>query len=139
MFSIFGFWQGLGTLTCAVALLFGALRLHGSSGKHTKVTKPAGLILAFVAGLASLATVFGGWMVGLGATFGMFAAAALIACVFIVGVDWLLDKKPDKPAFWAAFALPIVLVLGLAQIPAVFDLVGTGANRVQVEMSSAGR
>lgn len=139
MFGIFGMVAGFGTLAIAAALLFGARRLHKSAGKHTKITKPAGVIFAFVAGLAFLASIAGTWLSGWGDGVGYFAVAGLIICVFIVAVDWLLDSKPDSPAFWAAFVLPFMLVLGVAHIPTVSHQIKQGGNQVTAEMKKAGK
>jgi peptidoglycan/LPS O-acetylase OafA/YrhL len=129
-----GFLERLGTLAIAAALLFAALRIHKSSGKHTRVTKPAGVITAFVAGLAFIVTVVGAWMIGWGLGWASFGVAGLIVCVAIVVVDWLLDGKPDKPALWAAFVLPLFLVIGITSLPAVGNQIGQGGQQVTSQM-----
>jgi hypothetical protein len=97
--------ERFGTFVIAAALLFAAMRIHRSTGKHTKITKQVGLVLAFLAGCAFLVTFVGAWMAGMAGALGAFFVAGLIACAAIIAVDWLLDGKPDRPAFWAAFML----------------------------------
>lgn len=124
-----------GIFAVAAALLFAAYRIHGASGgRKPIVTKSIGLILSFVAGLAFLVTFAGGWMSSKLGDVGGFAVAGLIACAVIIIVDWLLDKKPDKPAFWAAFALALFLVVGVAQLPAVGEQIGDGGAQVGAEI-----
>lgn len=127
-----------GSLAIAAAVLFVAYRLHGAGGKHVKRTKPAAIILSFLAGCAFLVTIVGGWILGLKGV-GIFAAAGLIACVGIVAIDWLLDKKPDKPAFWAAFALAFFLVLGGASLSTAGDQVQKGGTQVQQVVDKIGK
>lgn len=138
---MFGFWDRAGTLAIAAALLFAALRFHRSSKRWAKVV---GVVGAFLAGCALLVTVVGSWMGGLaGRGAGAFFVAGLIACATIIGVDCLVDRKPDKPAFWAAFALAAVMVFGAASIPQATGQIGDGADRVggsiQVGTHPAGR
>jgi len=124
--------ERLGTLAVAAALLFAALRIHKSVGRRPKFTKPAGVILALVAGLALLTTFVGSW---LGAVIGWgigFAVAGLIISLAILGID-LHDGRPDKPAFWAAFVLPLFLVLGVGQLPAVGRQIGNGGHQVEAQ------
>lgn len=135
---MFGFWDRAGVLAVAAALLFAALRVHKSSGKHVKLSKPVGVILAFLAGLAMLTTLVGSWMQGMGTKAVGFGVAGLIVCAVIIAVDWGLDKKPDKPAFWAGFALPLFLVIGMAQIPAVGQQIGNGGQQVTSQISRVG-
>ncbi len=136
---MFGLAERAGTLAIAGALLFAALRVHKSSGRHTKFTKPAGVVLAFVAGMAFLVTFVGSWMAGLAQAAGAFGVAGLIVCVSVIAVDWLLDNKPDKPAFWAAFFLAMFLVVGVSQIPAATNQIGHGGQQVGGQMSKAGK
>lgn len=124
------FWTKFGTLLVAAALLYAAAKVHKSRGKGAKVAKPAGIILAFLAGCAFLVTVVGPWMLSLAEKIVGFSVAGLIVCVAIIIVDWLLDKKPDKPAFWAALLLPLFLVLGFSQLPSVAGQIGDGAKQV---------
>lgn len=140
----------LGTAAIAAAILWGALRLHridgdGHAGKGIKDksrgwarkhAKSGGTILAFISGLALLVTVVGSWMLHLGNAIGAFAVAALIACILTLIIDWGIDGKPDKPAFWASFALAFLLVLAVAQLPSVGDQIGDGAQKVGDQMSS---
>lgn len=132
MFASFGFLAGLGGLAIVAGLILGGLRLNKSSGKKAK---HASMVVALLAGCAFLTTTFGGWLTGWG-TWGLFAVAGLIACLFIAGVDWLIDKKPDKPAFWCAVVLPMFLVIGLAQVPTVANMISTGGSQVGSQVSS---
>lgn len=133
-----GIGARIGTLVIAGALLFAALRVHSSSGKAWKF---AGVILSFLAGCAFLVTVVGGW-IGAKATAWSagFAVGALIICAAIIVVDVAGDRRPDKPAFWAAFFLAGAIVFGAAQIPAAAGQVGDGATQVgnQIERSVSG-
>lgn len=127
-----------GSLAIAGAILFIALRVHKSSGKHVKRTKVAGIIMAFLAGCAMLVTVVGGWLTSVAAG-GQLSVAGLIVCGGIVAVDWLLDGKPDRPAFWAAFALPIFLVLGGASLSTAGDQTQRGVDKVQTVVDHMGK
>lgn len=129
---MFGFGARLGTLAIAAALLFAARRVHGSAGKHTKVTKPLGVMLAFLSGCAFLVTVVGAWMGGV--AIGGIGVAGLIVCVVIIAVDWFADHKPDKAAFWAAFFLAMFVVFGVSQVPRATGQVGDGLDRVGEQM-----
>ena len=133
----FGFWDRFGTLAIAAALLFAAMRFHRSGKRGSKI---AGLIIGFLAGCAFLVTFVGSWMGHLaGRGLGAFFVAGLIVDVAIILVDWLFDKKPDKPAFWAAFALPAMLVFGVASIPMVTGQVGSGADQVSGSVQQIGK
>lgn len=132
MFASFGFLAGLGGLAIVAALIVAGLRLNKSSGKKAK---HASMILALLAGCAFLATTFGGWLTGWG-SWGLFAVAGLIGCLAVAGVDWLVDKKPDKPAFFSAVLLPLMLVIGLAQVPTVASMISTGGQQVGSQVSS---
>lgn len=132
MFASFGFLAGLGGLACVAALVLFGLRLNKSSGKKAK---HASMVVALIAGCAFLATTFGGWLTGWGA-WGLFAVAGLIACLGFAAVDWLVDKKPDKVAFWCAVLLPLFLVIGLAQVPTVANMISTGGHQVGTQVSS---
>ena len=136
---MYGFWARFGTFAIAAALLFAAMRVHRSTGKHTKVTKQVGLVLAFLAGCALLVTFVGSWMASLAAAAGAFFVAGLIACAAIIAVDWFLDGKPDRPAFWAAFFLAGMIVFGAAAIPKATGQIGDGANRVGTQIQRVGR
>lgn len=131
--------ERLGTLAIAAALLFVALRVHKSSGKHVKVTKPAGVVLSFLSGCAFLVTFVGGWMTSLAGALAGVAVAGLIVCAGIIGVDWAMDGRPDKPAFWAAFALALAVVVGASQLPRAVDQIGTGASQVTEQLSKVGQ
>lgn len=128
---MFGVGARFGTLAIAGAILFVAYRLHRSS---RKAAKHVGVVGAFLAGLAFLVTFVGDWMTNLD-WMGGVAVAGLIVCLCIIVVDWLIDRKADKPAFWAAFALAMFIVAGASNLGAVGDNVGDGWKRVgdQVE------
>jgi len=127
-----------GMLAIAAALLFIALRLHKSHGKHTRITKPASLVLSFFAGCAFLGTFVGDWVRNLASGTAGVAVAALIICAGIIIIDWALDNKPDKPAFWASFALALALVLGVSQLPMVKTQVGDSLNEVTSQVQQVG-
>jgi len=135
----FGFGPRFGAFVIAAAILFVALRVHKSSGKHLHKTKRAGIILAFIAGLAFLPTFVGGWMADLAGVGGTIGVAGLIVCFAIVVVDWAFDGKPDSPAFFAALLLPMFVVFGVAQFPAVADQIGNSGQQVTEQMSRVGR
>jgi hypothetical protein len=124
-----------GAIVIAAALLFFALRFHKSS--HTK-GKKLGTAFALIAGLATLAAVVGDWMGGLSQFWASVVVALLIIAVGIIIVDWAMDKSPDKPAFWAAYALPVLLAVGVLQIPAVGSQIGNGGKQVADQMSKVG-
>ncbi|MEV1013805.1 MULTISPECIES: hypothetical protein [unclassified Micromonospora] len=124
-----------GAVVIAAALLFCALRFHKSSNPKGK---KIGTAFAFVAGLATLAAVVGDWM-GVLSDFWASVIVALMFIAFVVlVVDWAMDKRPDKPAFWAAYALPTLLVVGIVQIPAVGNQIGDGGKQVADQMSKVG-
>ncbi len=129
-----GFFVRLGFLATAAALLFVAIKLNKSSKKGAKNTS---VVFAFIAGLALLSTIVGDWMTGAD-WLGMFAAAGLIVCVAIIVVDWLIDKKPDKPAMYAAFALGLVVILGASNLDAVGKQVSDGGGAVGEQLSKMG-
>lgn len=133
---MFEFGARTGALFIAAALLFAALRFHKSSSPKGK---KAGTILAGVAGIAFLMTFVGEWMGDVAQLGGALGVALLIVAVSTVLVDWGLDKRPDKPAFWAMFALPALLVFGVTQIPAVGDQLGDGGQQVAEQMSKVGK
>lgn len=124
---MYGFWERAGTFAIAAAVLFVANRLHKSTGKHTKVSKPAGIIMAFFAGCAFLITFVGGWIAGLP---GAISIAGLIVCAGTVAIDWFLDGKPDRPAFFAALLLAMFMVTGVAHLPQATNQIGTGVQQV---------
>ncbi len=124
-----------GLIAIAAALLFSALRFHKSS--HSK-GKKIGTAFSGVAGLATLTAIAGDWLGDITSFWANFVVAALVSAVVIVLVDWAMDKRPDKPAFWAMFALPTLLVLGIAQVPAVGDQIGDGGQQVADQMSKVG-
>jgi hypothetical protein len=127
-----------GSLAIAASILFVAYRMHGAGGKHVKRTKPAALILAFLAGCAFLVTFVGSWILNVKGL-GEISVAGLITCAGIIFVDWLLDKKPDKPAFWAAFALAFFLILGGASLSTATDQVKRGGTQVEQVVNKMGK
>lgn len=134
---MYGFWERFGTLAIAAAVLFVALRAHKSSKRPAKWV---GVIGAFLAGCAFLVTFVGAWMGSLSARgLGLFIVAGLIICVGIIVIDVLIDKKPDKPAFWAAFALAFVMVFGVANLPRATGQIGGGVDRVGTSFQQVGR
>lgn len=134
----FSYLDRFGTLAIACAVLFIAYRLHGANGPRAKKTKPAAIILAFLAGCAFLVTFVGGWIAGMNGV-GTFSAAGLIVCAGIVIVDWAFDGRPDKPAFWAAFALAFFLVLGATSLSTATSQIGDGTKQVSNEVSKMGK
>lgn len=133
---MYGFWERFGTLAIAAAVLFAALRFHKSSRRWAKWT---GVVGAFLAGCAFLVTFVGSWMGAISAKgAGAFFVAGLITCAAIIAVDLLADKKPDKPAFWATFALAAVVVFGVASIPQATGQIGDGANQVGTQIQRIG-
>jgi len=136
---MFTFGERFAAFAIAAALLFAAMRIHKSSGQHSRVSKQVGVVMAFVAGLAFLVTFVGEWMGRVAAIAGAVGVALLIIAVATILVDWALDKKPDKPAFWAMFLLPALLVFGVTQIPAVGDQLGDGGKQVADQMSRVGK
>lgn len=131
---MYGFWERAGTLAIAAAVLFVAYRLHQS---RKPAAKHAAVVASFLAGLAFLVTFVGDWMTDAD-WIGGFAVAGLIICLAIVAVDWLWDKKPDKPAFWAAFALALFIVLGGANIESAGEQIGDGGQMVGNQLSQIG-
>lgn len=129
----------LGTLAIAAALLFAARRFYKVRGEKQAKTRTVSVVLAFVAGLAFLATIAGSWAVNLGRGMGGWAVGLLIACIVIILVDWLIDKKPDAAAFWAAFVLGLAIVVGWAGLPKAVDQVHDGGNQVISQMNSGGK
>lgn len=131
---MYGFWARAGTLAIAGALLFLAYNMHGSSRKYVR---HASIVMSFVAGLAFLVTFVGSWMSS-AEWFGGFAVAGLIVCLSIIVVDWMWDKKPDKKAFWAAFALALFIVLGAANLDQASSNVIEGGKMVGEELEKIG-
>lgn len=122
-----------GLLAIAAALLFTAHLMHRS---HRAWTKHTSIVMSFIAGLAFLTTFIGEWLSG-AAWLGIFAVAGLIVCAAIIVIDWLVNRKPDKPAFWAAFVFALLAVLGFSQLPQVGDQIGEGGRQVGAEISKA--
>lgn len=124
------FWARSGVFVIAAALLFTAIKLQKSSNKKAKNVS---VIAAFIAGLAALAAIAGDWMRA--GAIGTFAVGGLIVCVCIIVVDWMVDKKPDRPAMYSAFALALMIVLGASNLPTVGDQISDGGSRVGEQMS----
>ena len=124
-----------GLLCIAAAILFAAYRTHKSSKKSAK---NVAVVLAFFAGLAFLATFVGDWMRG-ASWLGGLGVALLIVCAAIIFVDWVVDKKADKPAFWAAFALGFAIVLGASNLDQAGQLIGDGGREVGSQLSQMGK
>lgn len=129
------FFGRLGALAIAGALLYVGIKLNKSSKKGAK---NASIVFGFIAGLAFLVTVVGDWM-HKADWLGQFAVAALIVCVCIIIVDWLVDKKPDKPALYAAFALGMAIVLGAANLPTAMNQISNGGTEVSNQLSQMGK
>ncbi|MFD6565421.1 hypothetical protein [Micromonospora profundi] len=125
-----------GAVVIAAALLFFALKFHKSSNPKGK---KLGTAFALIAGLATLAAVVGDWMGTLSDFWASVVVALLIVAVGTITVDWAMDKRPDKPAFWAAYALPVLLAVGVLQIPAVGNQIGDGGKQVAEQMSKVGK
>lgn len=123
---MFGVGARLSTLTIAASLLFLAYTLHKS---RKPAARHAAVVMSFIAGLAFLVTFVGEWMTKAD-WLGGFAVAGLIVCLSIVAVDWLWDKKPEKPAFWAAFVLALFIVLGSANLTTVGNNISEGGKQV---------
>jgi MFS family permease len=124
-----------GMLLIAAALLFVAIRMNKSSNKKAK---HASIVTAFLAGLFFLGTIVGGWITGADWLTGL-GVAGLLVCACIIAVDWLADKKPDKPALYAAFALPLFIILGAASLPAVGGQIADSGHAVTEQMSQMGK
>jgi hypothetical protein len=132
---MFGVGARFGLLLIAAAVLFAAYRLHKSSKKSAK---NVAVVMAFFAGLAFLATFVGDWMQS-AAWLGGAGVAGLIVCASIIFVDWIIDKKADKPAFWAAFALGFAIVLGASNLDQAGSLIGDGGREVGTQLSQMGK
>jgi hypothetical protein len=128
----------IGAFLIACAMLFAALRIHKAQGKSTKVTKQIGVGLAFVSGCCFLMTFVGNWMGTVSSLFSVIGVVGLIISAVIVAVDWLVDKRPDSPAFWAAVVLPFFIVFGWSQIPRALGQMGAGWDRVLAQLSQLG-
>lgn len=124
-----------GMLLIAAALLFVAIKMNKSQNKKMK---HASIVFAFIAGLFFLGTIVGQWMASAHWLSGA-AAAGLIVCAAIIAVDWLADKKPDKPAMYAAFAFGLFIVMGVAALPQVGDQIGKSGHAVTEQMSQMGK
>lgn len=132
MFSI---GARFGLLLIAAAVLFAAYRTHKSSKKSAK---NVAVVMSFLAGLAFLATFVGDWMQS-AEWLGGLGVAALIVCVAIIVVDWAIDKKPDKPAFWAAFALGFAVIMGASNLDDAGRMISDGGTEVSRQLSQMGK
>lgn len=127
---MFGFGARFGAFVIAGALLFVAIRLQKSGNKKAKHVS---IVAAFIAGLGALTAIVGDWMQA--DWLGSVAVGGLIICACIIVVDWFVDKKPDKPAMYAAFALAMMVVLGASNLGAVGDQISDGSGKVGEQMS----
>lgn len=124
----FGLWDRLGVLAIAGALLFAALKAHKSSGRKGSW---AGCVLAVIAGMFFLTTFIGGWIAAHSKALAAISVAGLIVIAAMIAFDMVGDRNPDKKSsFWASFLLPLVLVVGFAQLPAVGNQIGKGGDQV---------
>lgn len=131
--NTFGLWDRLGSLALAGALLFFALKAHRASGR---VSSWFGCAFAFLAGLFILTTFIGNWVAANSKALAVFATAGLICIGALIAWDVAKDRNPDKKSsFWAFFVLPILLVVGVAQLPQVGTQISKGGNQV---MSTVG-
>lgn len=128
------FFTRLGTLVIAASIFFVALKLNKSSNKKAKHWS---IVVSIVAGLAALITVVGDWM-SEADWLGQFAVGGLIVCTAIIVVDWLVDKKPDRPALYAALALGMMIVLGAANLDDAAKQIGDGGSQVGEQLSKMG-
>lgn len=129
-------WGRVSTFVVAVAFLYAAIRIHRA---RPAAAKYVGTGLAFLAGLGMLSTIVGGWMTSLGNTLAGVGVAGLVITAAIVAVDVAMDKKPDKPAFWAAFLLPIFIVIGMGGMSGLASQINDGGQRVSSTINGAGR
>lgn len=124
-----------GMLLIAAALLFVAVRMNKSSNKKAK---HASIVASFLAGLFFLGTIVGRWIAGADWLAGV-GVAGLIVCVCIIAIDWFADKKPDKPALYAAFALALFIVMGAGSLPEVGNQISDSGREVSNQMSQMGK
>ncbi|WP_344613384.1 hypothetical protein [Dactylosporangium salmoneum] len=122
-------------LLIAAALLFVAIKMNKSQNKKMKHTS---IISAFLAGLFFLGTIVGNWIAGAQWLAGV-GVAGLIVCACVIIVDWLADKKPDKPALYASFALPLFIIMGAASLPAVGGQIADSGREVGNQMQQMGK
>ncbi len=132
---MFGIGARFGLLLIAAAILFAAYRTHKSSKKSAK---NVAVVMSFFAGLAFLATFVGDWMQS-ASWLGGLGVAALIVCAAIITIDWLVDKKPDKPAFWAAFALGFAVIMGASNLDDAGQMISDGGREVSQQLSQMGK
>jgi len=120
-------WERAGSLLIAASLLFAALKIHKAKGKSA--IKAIGCGFGFLSGSAFFVTIVGSWVAHMSGKIIGLSVSGLIVCVTTIVVD-IRDKRPDKPAFWSAFALPFFLIMGITQLPAVGRQIGDGAGQV---------
>lgn len=130
----FGIGERFGVFAIAAAIFFVAYLAFKSSRRGVK---QAGMIGSFLAGLGFLGTFVGGWITEQD-WLGGLSVAGLIAVAGIVFIDWLANKKIEKPTFFALLVLPFFLVLGIANIGAAWDLIYDGGREVGSQMSQVG-
>jgi cytochrome bd-type quinol oxidase subunit 2 len=129
-----------GLLILACILLFLARRLHsGASGKGVKAMKWVATVLGFLAGLAFVGTIVGGWMATIAGASPYIAAGVFILCAGGFTVDVWKDKQPDGFAFWCAVLLPLAVIYGFAQASNVGDMLQDRGEQVSNTISSGGR
>lgn len=132
---MFGIGARFGLLLIAGAILFAAHRAHKSSKKSIK---NVAVVMSFFAGLAFLGTFVGDWMRS-ASWLAAAGVAGLIVCASIIFVDWVGDKKADKPAFWAAFALGFAIIMGASGLDDAGRMVSDGGREVANQMSKMGK
>lgn len=135
----YGVGPRIGALAIAAVMLFLALRLHKLSGEHVNKTKAGGVILAFISGLLFLATIIGEWLIKFGEKLSLVGVAVLLLCLGVLAIDWAIDKKPDRPAFWSAFFLALFLAISLSQLPQVGKQAGKGSHHIEAQLPEGRR
>jgi len=130
-----GFGGRFGMFVVSAVLLYLALRAHKAQ-RNPRAAKYAGVVIAFFAGCAFLAAIWGTWIASTAAAYPYFAAAALVACVGILGIDLGMDGRPDKAAFWAMFFIASCIAFGWQSLPYVTQQVSDGLSQVSNRMGS---
>lgn len=127
----FGVGSRFGIFAIAAAVFFVAYLAFKSSRRGVK---QAGMVGSFLAGLGFLGTFVGDWITGQ-TWLGGLSVAGLIAVAGIVAIDWLANKKIEKPTFFALLVLPFFVVMGIANIDAVGSLIYDGGKEVGAQIS----